>query len=303
MLWLKAGASIFKRLEKRFGGMSVRVIQDRLNSYGCVSAIEEDQALREITQEIVLAALGRTDFFDKASFQGGTCLRTFHGVNRFSEDLDFSLKKPGKNFELGGYFKIVEKDLGAFGYQIKVDDRSTVDEVVKKVFLKDDSIGRLLKLDYRLKIVPLRKIWIKFEVDSNSPSGACYEVRVMDFPFPAAVSLFDLPSLFAGKMHALLCREYVKGRDWYDFLWYVGKSVRPNFDLLAAALERAGPWAGKKTVVDAEWCLKVLSEKIDSMDFSKLQEDVRRFLKPVELASLKLWTREFFLGRAAKIFQ
>jgi predicted nucleotidyltransferase component of viral defense system len=283
--------------------MSIRAIQDRLTSYNCASAIEEEQALREITQEIVLAALGRTDFFDKAAFQGGTCLRIFHGVNRFSEDLDFAIKKPDKNFELGGYFKIVKEDLGAFGYQIKVDDRSAVDEVVKKAFLKDDSIGRLLKLDYRPKTGPLRKIRIKFEVDSNPPSGASYEVRVMDFPFPAAVSLFDLPSLFAGKMHALLCREYVKGRDWYDFLWYAGKSVWPNFDLLAAALEQTGPWAGKKTVVDEEWCFKALSEKIDSIDFLRLQEDVRRFLKPVELASLKLWSRESFLRRAAKIFQ
>ena len=282
--------------------MSVRAIQDRLTSYGCASAIEEEQALREITQEIVLAALGRTSFFDKAAFLGGTCLRIFHGVNRFSEDLDFALKEPDQNFELGGYFKTVVEDLGAFGYKIEIDDRCAADEVVKKAFLKDDSIGRLLKLDYRPKTGPLRKIRIKFEVDSNPPSGADYEVRVMDFPFPAAVSLFDLPSLFAGKMHALLCREYVKGRDWYDFLWYAGKSVRPNFDLLAAALEQTGPWAGKKPVVDAEWCHGAMSEKIDSMDFPKLQEDVKRFLKPVELASLKLWSREFFLDRTEKLF-
>jgi hypothetical protein len=197
----------------------------------------------------------------------------------------------------------VVQDLAAFGYQIEIDDRGGLDEVVKKAFLKDDSIGRLLKLGFRPKSGPMRKIRIKFEVDSNPSAGAAYEVKVMDFPFPAAVSLFDLPSLFAGKMHALLCREYVKGRDWYDFLWYLGKSVRPNFDLLAAALDQTGPWAGKKTVIDVEWCRGAMSEKIDSMDFSKLQEDVRRFLKPVELASLKLWTREFFLGRAAKIFQ
>jgi predicted nucleotidyltransferase component of viral defense system len=133
--------------------MSIRAIQDRLTSYSCASAIEEEQALREITQEIVLAALGRTDFFDKAAFQGGTCLRIFHGVNRFSEDLDFALKKTDKNFELGGYFKIVEEDLGAFGYQIKVDDRSAVDEVVKKAFLKDDFDG------------PIR--FFVFEVDSQ----------------------------------------------------------------------------------------------------------------------------------------
>ena len=271
--------------------MSVRVIQERLSSYGCTSAIEEEQALREITQEIVLAALGRTAFFDKAAFQGGTCLRIFHGVNRFSEDLDFALRVPDSNFELGGYLRAVVQDLAAFGYQIEIDDRGGLDEVVKKAFLKDHSIGRLLKLGFRPKRGPMRKIRIKFEVDSNPPAGAAYEVIVMDFPFPAAVSLFDLPSLFSGKMHALLCREYVKGRDWYDFLWYAARSTRPNFDLLASALDQTGPWAGKKLFVDDPWCRRELSVKIESMDFAKLREDVKRFLKPVEVASLNLWTR------------
>jgi len=282
--------------------MSVRAIQDRLNSYGCASTVEEEQALREITQEIVLAALGRTSFFDKAAFQGGTCLRIFHGVNRFSEDLDFALKLPDGSFELGGYLNAVLEDLGAFGYRIEIDDRSGVDEVVKKAFLKDDSIGRLLTLGFRPKTGPMRKIRIKFEVDSNPPAGACYQVRVVDFPFPSAVSLFDLPSLFAGKMHALLCREYVKGRDWYDFLWYAGRAVRPNFILLAAALDQTGPWAGQKTVIDEAWCHRAMATKIGSMDFVRLREDVRRFIKPFEVASLNLWTQEFFLARVEILF-
>jgi hypothetical protein len=282
--------------------MNVRVVQERLNSYGCASVIEEEQALREITQEIVLAALGRTAFFDKAAFQGGTCLRIFHGVNRFSEDLDFALRVPDSDFELVGYLRVVVQDLAAFGYQIEIDDRGGLDEVVKKAFLKDDSIGRLLKLGFRPKSGPMRKIRIKFEVDSNPPAGAVYEVKVMDFPFPAAVSLFALPSLFSGKMHALLCREYVKGRDWYDFLWYAARSTRPNFGLLASALDQTGPWAGKNLFVDEPWCRRELSAKIESMDFAKLREDVKRFLKPVEVASLNLWTREFFLERAAKLF-
>jgi len=282
--------------------MSVRVVQERLNSYGCASASEEEQALREITQEIVLAALGRTAFFDKAAFQGGTCLRIFHGMNRFSEDLDFALRVPDRAFELQGYLKAVVEDLGAFGYQIQIDDRGGVDEVVKTAFLKDDSIGRLLNLGFRPKNGPLRKIRIKFEIDSNPPAGADYEVRVMDFPFPAAVSLFDLPSLFAGKMHALLCRKYVKGRDWYDFLWYATRSKRPNFELLSSALDQNGPWAGKELAVDRLWCSRELAAKLEMLDFMKLREDVKRFLKPVEVASLNLWTREFFLDRVDKLF-
>ena len=282
--------------------MSIRAIQDRLDSYGCASTIEEEQALREITQEIVLAALGRTSFFDKAAFQGGTCLRIFHGVNRFSEDLDFALWKPDRMFELGEYLKCVVEDLKAFGYQIEIDDRGGLEEVVKKAFLKDDSIGHLLNLGFRPKSGPLRKIRIKFEVDSNLPLGATYEVKVMDFPFPAAVSTFDLPSLFAGKMHALLCREYVKGRDWYDFLWYAARTTKPNFVLLGSSLHQTGPWAGKTLVVDEAWCHRELSRKIKSLDFLKIREDVRRFLRPVEEASLGLWTQEFFLERATKLF-
>lgn len=282
--------------------MSIRAIQDRLNSYGCASAIEEDQALREITQEIVLVALGRTAFFDKAAFQGGTCLRIFHGVNRFSEDLDFALKVPDSTFQLGGYLKTVVEDLGAFGYQIEIDDRGGVEDVVKKAFLKDDSIGRLLNLEFRPTSGPLKKIRIKFEVDSNPPSGATYEVKIMDFPFPAAVSLFDLPSLFAGKMHALLCREYVKGRDWYDFLWYAARTTNPNFCLLASSFSQTGHWAGQTLSVDEGWCHRELSRKIKSLDFLKLREDVRRFLRPVEAASLSFWTCEFFLERATKLF-
>ena len=283
--------------------MSVRAIQDRLNSYGCASAIEEEQALREITQEIVLAALGRTSFFDKAAFQGGTCLRIFHGVNRFSEDLDFALKVPDGAFELGVYLKAVVEDLGAFGCQIEIDDRGGVAEVVKKAFLKDDSIGRLLKLGFRPKNGPMRKIRIKFEVDSNPPAGAAYEVKVMDFPFPAAVSLFDLPSLFAGKMHALLCREYVKGRDWYDFLWYAARSIRPNIDLLSSSLEQTGPWAGQGLRVDDSWCAKAMHEKIGLLDFSRVREDVRIFLKPVEQSSLQFWDRAFFSSLVGKVFR
>ena len=283
--------------------MSVRAIQGRLNSYGCASAIEEEQALREITQEIVLAALGRTSFFDKAAFQGGTCLRIFHGVDRFSEDLDFALRVPDSTFELGGYLKAVVEDLGAFGYQIEIDDRGGMAEVVKKAFLKDDSIGRLLKLGFRPKSGPMRKIRIKFEVDSNPPSGTAYEVKLMDFPFPAAVSLFDLPSLFAGKMHALLCREYVKGRDWYDFLWYAARSTRPNFELLSSSLDQTGHWAGQGLHADDSWCAKAMHEKIGVLDFSRVREDVRIFLKPVEQSSLQFWDRAFFSSLVGKVFR
>ena len=137
---------------------------EKILAESCMAGSVSFQTLREITQEIVLAALGRTEFFHKTAFQGGTCLRIFHGVNRFSEDLDFALKVPDRSFELGGYLRAVVEGLGAL-QQIEIDDRGGVDEVVKKAFLKDDSMGKLLKLGFQPKSGPMRKIRIKFKVD------------------------------------------------------------------------------------------------------------------------------------------
>ena len=184
-------------------------IQQRLDAYCCVSAREEDQALREILQEFILAALGRTDYFTKAAFHGGTHLRIFHGLRRFSEDLDFALRENDPTFSLDPYLDKVRAELDAVGVVVEVVDKSKIDSTVKKAFLKSDSIVKLVNLRFRGNIGSLqtpRKLRIKIEVDSHPPAGARYESGVLAFPFPASVTNFDLPSSFAGKMHALLCR-------------------------------------------------------------------------------------------------
>ncbi|MFH0946645.1 MAG: nucleotidyl transferase AbiEii/AbiGii toxin family protein [Planctomycetota bacterium] len=281
--------------------MSVRMIQDRLNSYGCRSTLEEEQALREITQEIVLAALGRTDFFQKAGFQGGTCLRIFHGLNRFSEDLDFALQTPDPGFVLRPYLDAVAKELAAYGYGLEIDDRSQAERAVRMAFLKDDSVGKLLHLAYRPTTGASRKVRVKLEVDANPPPGASFETNYLDFPFPSAICVFDLESLFAGKVHALLCREYLKGRDWYDFVWYTARRTRPNYELLAAALTQLGPWQGQRLRVDQSWCRDQLRARILETDWQQAREDVRRFVKPGEVPSLDVWSREFFLAQCEKL--
>ena len=281
--------------------MSVALVQNRLNAYACTSALEEEQALREITQEIALAALGRSDFYEKAGFQGGTCLRIFHGLNRFSEDLDFALTKPDTTFEITSYLEQVGKEMQAFGYEIEVEDRSKAGLAVQKAFLKDDSLGKVLTLGYRPRTGPLRKLRIKIEVDSRPPAGASYEMPVLDFPFPSAVRVFDQPSLFAGKIHALLCRGYLKGRDWYDFIWYTARKTPVNLTLLSAALDQQGPWAGQGIQVDRDWCLREISGVIEKLDVDQAREDVRRFLKPVEIPSLAWWSKDFFLQQCQKI--
>ena len=242
--------------------MSVQIIQERLATYDCKSTLEEEQALREITQEIILAGLGRTDLFGHAGFQGGTCLRIFHSLNRFSEDMDFALCETDATFSLSPYLDRVRLELSAYGYELEIDDRSRAGQTVRQAFVKDDSVGRMLRLGYRPRTGPMRKLRIKLEVDTNPPTGASYEMPVLDFPFPSAVRVFDLPSLFAGKIHALLCRNYLKGRDWYDFIWYTARKTPINHVLLSAALDQQGPWKGKRPKTDNAWCIEHLSAMI-----------------------------------------
>jgi len=281
--------------------MSVRMIQDRLDGYHCRSSLEEEQALREITQEILLAALGRTDFFQRAGFQGGTCLRIFYRLNRFSEDLDFALQKRDRSFSLRSYLDALEKELVAYGYELKMDDKSKVGQTIRKAFVKDDSLGNLLKLNFKPATGPLRRLRIKLEVDANPPKGATFETKYLDFPFPSAVCVYDLPSLYAGKLHALLCREYLKGRDWYDFIWYTARRAPANYALLSSALDQIGPWMGKHIKVDRSWCFEHLRERINATNWKKAREDVRRFVKSNEQLSLDLWSAEFFISQADKL--
>ena len=281
--------------------MSVKMIQDRLDGYGCQSTLEQEQALREITQEIVLAALGRTDFFQKAGFQGGTCLRIFHGMNRFSEDLDFALQKQDRSFTLKPYLDGLARELRAYGYGLELDDRSQGDQAVRMAFVKDDSLGNLLRLHYKPATGPLRKLRIKLEADTNPPAGATFETKYLDFPFPSAVCVFDLPSLFAGKLHAVLCREYLKGRDWFDFLWYTARKTPVNYVLLSSALDQMGLWQGQRMRVDRTWCIQQLRAKIEASNWKQARDDVRRFVKPNELPSLDLWGQELFLGQTDKL--
>ena len=281
--------------------MSIKLIQERLNSYNCKSEQEEDHAIREITQEVALAALSRTDFFKYGVFQGGTCLRIFYGLNRFSEDLDFILKEPNSNFKLQLHLQSLSEELQAYGYNVDITDRSKTDITVRKAFIKDDSIGKVLQLNHSGKKGPFRKIRIKLEVDTNPPSGSQTEIKYLDFPFVSSVTVQDKPSLFAGKVHALLCREYIKGRDWYDFLWYTSQGIKINYRFLASALKQQGPWNGQDIDINLEWCMAELEKAIKSIDWKTTTEDVRRFVRVAEQPSLDLWCKELFLAQLEKL--
>ena len=281
--------------------MSVQMIQQRLLNYNCKTDVEEQQAIREITQEVVLAALGRGDFFKQALFQGGTCLRIFYGLNRFSEDMDFILKEANPNFQMKDHIKHLTDELAAYGYNIEITDRNKAGATVKKAFLKDDSIGKVINLRHVNQAGLMAKIKIKLEVDTNPPSGSGHELKYLDFPFVSSVVVQDRPSLFAGKIHALLCREYIKGRDWYDFIWYTSNRTSVNYDFLTSAINQFGPWQGQSVAVDKAWLLNELKRKIVSMDWKQAAEDVRHFVRVAEQPSLDLWSKELFLGQLDKL--
>jgi predicted nucleotidyltransferase component of viral defense system len=278
--------------------MSIDIIKQRLANYHCKNLLEEELALKEITQEVILMALSRENFFASAEFHGGTALRIFYGLQRFSEDLDFALLKPNKNFSLLYYLKNLSEELRAFGYFFEIKDRSTLGSAVKKVFLKDDSIGKIMTLK---RIGTTKKLAIKLEIDTNPPLGANTEIRYLDFPAPFGVRTKDLASSFAGKIHALLCRNYVKGRDWYDFIWYVSRETPINFLLLANALQQVGAWKDQVINVDARWVTAALQKKIDEIDWQVAVKDVAVFIKTQEQASLKIWSKEFFYAEVAKL--
>ncbi len=281
--------------------MSVQMIQQRLRGYNCKTDIEEQQAIREISQEVVLAALGRGDFFKHAAFQGGTCLRIFYGLNRFSEDIDFMLRETNPAFQLQDHIKHLADELSAYGYNIEISDRNKADATVKKAFLKDSSLGKVIDLRYADQSGPMAKIRIKLEVDTNPPAASGYELKYLDFPFVSSVTAQDKPSLFAGKIHALLCREYIKGRDWYDFIWYTSNRIGINYDFLTSALNQAGPWRNRDITVDKTWLLNELKQKITLIDWKSAAEDVQRFVRADEQPSLKLWSKELFLGQLQKL--
>lgn len=281
--------------------MSIKIIQERLESYNARSIQEEEMALKEITQEVALNSLFNADFYKVVAFQGGTCLRIFYNLNRFSEDLDFALLQPDSKFEFKRYLELLKHEFDAFGYKIEVVEKKDTPSTVKNIFIKDDSIGKILSLQYQRYDGRPKAIKIKLEIDTNPPNGAKIENKYHDFPLNYSVTVYDLPSLFAGKIHALLSRSYTKGRDWYDFLWHASRKTEINFELLSSAIDQMGPWAGQKIRVDKNWFLHQMQKKMISLDWEKAKLDVHRFLKPNELKSLELWNKDFFLMKLKNI--
>lgn len=281
--------------------MYTSIIEDRLKKYGAISTETEITAIREITQELILFALSTSDFFSHAAFQGGTCLRIVHGLSRFSEDMDFILKTRDTTFSWQQYLTLIGTTLEQYGYSVELQDKSNADEAVKKAFIKDDSIGRVLRLEYANRQGTPHKIRIKLEIDSNPAGNGEFESAFIGFPAPSSITVETLPTLFAGKSHALLCRKYEKGRDWYDFLWYLGNKTPVNYRRLSAALDQTGPWKGQSISVDRAWYIDEMKRRIGEIDWKRATDDVTPFIPPQEQGLLLQWSADFFLSALTRL--
>jgi hypothetical protein len=278
----------------------IEILRQRLAIYHSTNAMEEAQATKEILQEVALYSLWRASFFDVAAFQGGTSLRIIYKLPRFSEDLDFILKEPTARFDWESYLPLLRTGLQQFGLKSEVLDKSKMDRNSREAVLKDNSISTQLNLRFsRGDTGPTLKI--KLEIDINPPAGSGFAYTYLDFPLDFEVCHQDLPSNFALKIHALLCRPYVKGRDWYDFSWYLRQKVQPNLPHLQAALYQTGPWKNQRIDITARWAIDHLLAKIATIDWKAAAADVERFLGPEERAGLNLWSEKFFSNKAAQL--
>ncbi|HNA91670.1 MAG TPA: nucleotidyl transferase AbiEii/AbiGii toxin family protein [Chitinophagaceae bacterium] len=278
------------------------MIKEWIATYKPANEDETLSALREIMQEIALAGLSRTDFFKTAAFYGGTALRIFYGLNRYSEDLDFSLLQKNENFSLAPYFLSIQKEFESLGLKVSLRNKlKTKKTAIESAFLKTETLWEELVLEDIVAQIGIRSnknIKIKIEVDRNPPQGFNTEEKLMLRPFSFYVKCFDQPSLFAGKMHALLFRKWknrVKGRDWYDWEWFVRKDVPLNLSHFLQRARDTGDWT-KKSISKKQF-LQLLTEKINTASFENIKADVRPFIKDAK--QLDIWSKPYFLDLVA----
>jgi predicted nucleotidyltransferase component of viral defense system len=281
-------------------------ISRMLSKYECRGLNDYINALREILQEVALLGLWRSKFFEKAAFYGGTALRVLYGLDRFSEDMDFSLLEPLDSFDITGYTSFLEKETKGFGFDVRVEriDKA-IQTPVQSAFLKADTRNQLLVIETGeeiLQAIPKgQTLKIKMEVDTDPPSGFATETRYLLQPIPFAVRSFVLPDLFAGKMHAILCRRWksrVKGRDWYDLVWYVANHPELHLYHLERRMRQTGHWKEDASLT-SESFKNLLIKTINNLDVDQARKEIETFVKNPQ--NLSIWSHEFFLEVASRI--
>lgn len=274
-------------------------IEQMLKNYRIENIYDQKNAMKEIMQEIVLCGLSRAGFFQKAAFYGGTALRIFYGLDRFSEDLDFSLVTADPEFDLTVYFPVLEKEVRAFGLHVRIQEKEkTKESNIRSAFLKGNTKEHLLLFyaDEKLagSVARSEVVKIKFEVDINPPEYAGFEHKYRLLPTPYEVNLYDMPSLFAGKIHAVLCRAWksrIKGRDLHDYVFYLSRGSVVNQKHLRARLLQSG-FISEDVECTLPELRHMLYERFDTIDFRQAKQDVEPFIR--DTASLNMWNADFF---------
>lgn len=282
------------------------ILQKMLEKYEINNEQDEINAMKEIIQEIVLSGLSRGRFFDEAAFYDGTALRIFYGLDRFSEDLDFALIKPNINFDLSKYFTFIENEVKSYGLNLVVNKKEKGEySSITSAFLKGDTMEHVLLFftdnNHQTNNKVLKDIKIKFEVDINPPAGANYELKYQLLPSPYQIRLYDLPSLFAGKIHAILCRKWnlrTKGRDLYDYVFFLSLNTKVNIDLVKNKLIES-KYIKESDSFNIDILRELLKEKFKEINYDNAREDVKPFIK--NISSLDLWSKEFFISITDKL--
>lgn len=269
--------------------MKNQLYDSMLSAYDLSTAQQKRNAVFEVNQQVILAGLHNGGFFDVAAFYGGTCLRIFHGLQRFSEDMDFSLLAPDSDFDFTKYFQPIIDEFAVVGRDVEITKKDKKNfGKVESAFLKDTTDV------YDVSFQTDKSIRIKIEVDTQPPLNFRTEQKLLLQPHSFMTRCFTLPDLFAGKMHALVYRAWknrIKGRDWYDFEWYVRNNVPLGFTHLA---ERALQFNNE--VLDKEAFILRLKEKLESANMNQVKSDVLPFVKNPQ--ELDIWSNDYFLQLA-----
>ena len=282
------------------------IIDQMLEQYNLITLENKKNALKEIMQEIVLAGLSKTDFFKNAAFYGGSALRIFHNLDRFSEDLDFTLITKDDDFTLDKYLPMISHTVQSLGlsFDIKTKEKN-IDSNIKSAFLKGNTKKRFLIFypdsDQDAFIHNNEIIKIKFEIDIDPPLYATTELEYRLLPFPYEVRIYDKQSLFAGKIHAVIARSWknrVKGRDFYDYVYYLSTNTPVNLKHLEARLKQTKT-ISEDTILTKEKLIELLNERFGSIDFEGAKSDVLPFIRDVK--SLSFWSPKFFESITKKI--
>lgn len=280
------------------------MIKEWIESYNPSNEDEILAALREIMQEVTLAALSRTDFYEKTAFYGGTALRIFHGLDRFSEDLDFSLIEPNPKFSLEPYFLAIQTEFMGMGMQVSLREIEKAKQSnIDSAFLKSNTVWKELVLEEIIKqtgVQSNKSVKIKIEVDRQPPLGFKTEQKLLLRPFSFYVNCFESSSLFAGKLHVLLFRKWknrVKGRDWYDMEWYIRKNIPLNVGHFIRRAQESVDWHEEQ--ISPQQIRTLILNKIDAVSFSAVKEDVVRFIENDQV--LDIWSAQYFTHLVDKI--